>query len=83
MFYIRGMSEKQLIQQLKTLPAEARQEAADFIDYLHKKYFRKEEKHNSKKSILESAFRGIWKDREDMQDSTEWTRNIRKSRFAN
>lgn len=76
------MSEKQLIQQLKTLPAEALQEATDFIDYLHKKYMHKEEVHGTKNSILESSFQGIWKNRKDMQDSTEWTRNIRKSRYA-
>jgi len=78
------MSEKELIKQLKRLPSEAQQEAADFVDFLYKKYIGQGKKRSeSKKSILESSFRGIWKNREDMQDSTQWVRNIRKSRWAN
>ena len=78
------MSEKELIKQLKRLPSEAQQEAADFVDFLYKKYMEQGKKRaESKKSILESSFRGIWKNREDMQDSTQWVRNIRKSRWAN
>lgn len=77
------MSEKELIKQLKKLPSEAQQEAADFVEFLYKKYMQQaEEPSTSNKSILESSFRGMWKDREDMQDSTEWVRNIRKSRWA-
>lgn len=78
------MSEKELIQKLKELPSEARQEAADFVEFLSKKYLDKSADSDSskKKSILESSFRGMWKDREDMQDSTKWVRELRKSRWA-
>lgn len=80
------MSEKELIKQLKKLPSEAQQEAADFVEFLSKKYLQQSEEtdssKNKKKSILESSFRGMWKDREDMQDSTKWVRELRKSRFS-
>lgn len=78
------MSEKELIKQLKKLPSEAQQEAADFVEFLSKKYLQQSEELDSskKKSILESSFRGMWKDREDMQDSTKWVRELRKSRFS-
>jgi hypothetical protein len=78
------MSEKELIKRIKKLPSEAQQEAADFVDYLSKKYIQQpEDSISSKKnSILESSFRGIWKDREDMQDSTKWVRELRKSRWG-
>ncbi len=78
------MSEKELIQQIRKLPAEARQEAADFVEFLSQKYIQKPAVTDSedKKSIVESSFRGIWKDREDMKDSTEWVREIRKSRWS-
>lgn len=78
------MSEKELIKQLKKLPSEAQQEAADFVEFLSKKYLLHSEETDSskKKSILESSFRGMWKDREDMQDSTKWVRELRKSRFS-
>lgn len=78
------MSEKELIKQFKKLPSEAQKEATDFVEYLSKKYLQQTEKTDSskKKSILESPFRGMWKDREDMQDSTKWVRELRKSRFS-
>jgi len=78
------MSEKELIKQFKKLPPEARQEAADFVEFLSKKYLQPSDKSDSSKknSILESSFRGMWKDREDMQDSTKWVRELRKSRWA-
>lgn len=75
------MIKEKLIKQIQQLPSEAQQEAADFVDYLSKKYLQKEPP-TSKKSILDSPFRGTWKDREDMKDSTQWVRNIRKSRFS-
>ncbi|MEX0610039.1 MAG: DUF2281 domain-containing protein [Balneolaceae bacterium] len=78
------MSEKELIKQLKKLPSEAQQEAADFVEFLSKKYLQQSDETDpsKKKSILESSFRGMWKDREDMQDSTKWVRELRKSRFS-
>lgn len=78
------MSEKELIKKIKKLPSEARQEAADFVDFLYEKYIQQPEKNNSSKkdSILENSFRGMWKDREDLQDSTKWVRELRKSRWA-
>lgn len=79
------MSEKELIKQIRKLPSEAQQEAADFVEFLTKKYIRKSEETDStrKKSILENSFRGVWKDRDDLQDSTKWVRELRKSRWAN
>lgn len=79
------MSEKELIKQIRKLPIEAQQEAADFVEFLSKKYLQDSNKTDSKgrKSILENSFRGIWKDREDLQDSTKWVRELRKSRWNN
>jgi len=78
------MSEKKLTKQLKKLPSGAQEEAADFVEFLSKKYLQQSEETDSskKKSILESSFRGMWKDREDMQDSTKWVRELRKGRFS-
>jgi len=75
------MVKKELIKQIEKLPPEAQREAADFVDFLSQKYLQKDNS-SSKKSILDSPFRGMWKNREDMKDSTKWVRNIRKSRFA-
>ncbi|MEX0646463.1 MAG: DUF2281 domain-containing protein [Balneolaceae bacterium] len=78
------MSEKELIKRIRKLPSEAQQEAADFVEFLTQKYIQQpvDSSSSKKKSILESSFRGILKDREDMQDSTKWVRELRKSRWA-
>lgn len=78
------MSDKELIEQIRKLPVEARQEAIDFVEFLSQKYLLRTEKPNKigEKSVLNSSFRGIWKDREDLQDSTKWVREQRRSRWA-
>ena len=78
------MSEKELIKRIKKLPSEAQKEAADFVEFLSQKYIQqpKDSSSSQENSILESPFRGMWKDREDMQDSTKWVRELRKSRWA-
>jgi len=78
------MSEKELIKRIKKLPSEAQKEAADFVEFLSQKYIQQpvDSSSSKKKSILESSFRGMWKDREEMQDSTKWVRELRKSRWA-
>lgn len=78
------MSEKELIKQIEKLPSETQQEAADFVEFLTKKYFQQpiDSSSSEKRSILESSFRGMWKDRDDRQDSTKWVRELRKSRWA-
>lgn len=78
------MSEKELIKQIRKLPTEAQQEAADFVEFLSKKYLRKPEVTHStkKKSIAENSFRGVWRNRDDLQESTKWVRELRKSHWA-
>lgn len=54
------------------------------LDYLSQKYIQQPVDSNSSKnkSILDSSFFGMWKDREEMQDSSSWVRKVRKSRWA-
>lgn len=76
------MSEKELLKQIQELPSVAQQEAADFVEFLYDRYVgRNKVEKKTRKPISESSFRGIWKDREDMKDSEQWVRNIRKSRW--
>lgn len=77
------MSESTVSKKINELPPEAKQQAQDFVNFLYDRYVKDEAKKSSKKSILESSFFGMWKDREDMQDSTAWVRKIRKSQWSN
>ena len=77
------MSESTVLKKIKKLPPEAKQQAQDFVDFLYDRYAKGETKKSEKKSILESSFFGKWKDREDMQDSTDWVRKVRESQWPN
>jgi mRNA-degrading endonuclease RelE of RelBE toxin-antitoxin system len=77
------MSESTVSNKIKKLPPEAKQQAQDFVDFLYERYVKEEPKKSDKKSIIESSFFGMWKDREDMRDSTAWVRKIRKSQWSN
>lgn len=77
------MSESTVSKKISKLPPEAKQQVQDFVDFLYERYVKDEAKKSGDKSILESSFYGMWKDREDMQDSTAWVRKVRKSQWSN
>ncbi len=77
------MSESTVSNKFNKLPPEAKQQARDFVDFLYERYVKDETKKSTKKSILESSFFGMWKAREDIQDSTAWVKKIRKSQWPN
>ncbi len=77
------MSELTVSKKIKQLPPEAKRQAQDFIDFLYQRYTLKEKPMTSKTSKLsENPFFGIWKDRQEMKDSTEWVKNVRKSQWS-
>lgn len=65
------------------LPPEAQQQVADFIAFLRTRY---QEIHSAKKSnqvnLADDPFIGLWRDREDMQDSSAWVRSIREREWV-
>ena len=71
--------DKELInKKFQSLPFEAQKQVIDFIDFLYDKYNPKSDKMINKKSIFENKeFIGIWKDRKDLEDSSNWIRKLR------
>lgn len=65
------------------LPLEAQRQAADFIAFLRQRYQKSKPGRKAKKTELsQEPFVGIWQDRPDMQDSTEWVRNLREQEWT-
>ena len=52
---------------------------ADFVIFIYKKFIEQPDNFPTpkKKTILDSLFRGMWKDRNDVRDCTGWVRKIR------
>lgn len=76
------MSDLSVSNKINKLPPEAKKQARDFVDYLYERYVEDEDSKSTEDSISESPFFGMWKYREDMQDSTAWVRKVRKSQWS-
>jgi hypothetical protein len=76
------MSDLSVSNKINKLPPEAKKQAQDFVDYLYERYVKDEDGKSAEDSISESPFFGMWKNREDMQDSTAWVRKVRKSQWS-
>lgn len=78
------MSESTVSNKIKQLPPEAQKQASDFVDELYQQYVKGEtSKEPEAGNASESSYFGILKDREEMKDSTEWVRKVRKSQWTN
>jgi hypothetical protein len=76
------MTYEELIRELASLPPEGQQEAADFIASLRDHYTSSVPKEGSERNLLDLEFVGMWRDREDMRDSTAWVRQLREHEWV-
>ena len=76
------METEKIINEISNLPPEAQRQVKDFVDFLRVRYKKQRKKsQNQTPGITNEAFFGIWKDREEMKDSGEWLRTIRKTEW--
>jgi len=76
------MNTTELIRDFSSLPPEAQREVFDFVAFLKSRYPITPAQPSKKPGILaEEPFIGMWKDREDMQDSTDWVRDQRRKEW--
>lgn len=74
------MAQYTILDQFNTLPPTAQRQVVDFIAFLQTRYRSVTEgSAEQKSSLADEEFVGMWRDREDMQDSTNW---VRKNRAA-
>ena len=78
-----GLDQDTLWREFSSLSVDEKVEVVDFIAFLQSKHKRiRSHKAKKKDSILDEPFLGMWKDRQDMADSTAWVRAIRKSEWT-
>jgi Protein of unknown function (DUF2281) len=76
------MTNEEIISEFSSLPSEARREVVDFISFLRLRY----SKNNKTKTVAkfsDEKFIGMWKDCEDVQDSTDFVRELRNKEWKN
>ena len=76
------MNQNSVLQDFQSLPPEAQRQVADFIAFLQARYKPTTARRKAKPNLSDEAFIGMWRDRIDMQDSTEWVRNVRKREWG-
>lgn len=72
---------------LSGLPEQARQEVADFYQFLKKKYRGRsttsgKQKVASAQALSQVGFVGMWKDRVEMSDAADWVREQRETAWS-
>lgn len=77
------MDQGKVWREFTTLPPEAQQQVADFIAFLLTRYeqFRSGQNTNQT-NLTDEPFIGMWRDREDMQDSNAWVRSTREREWV-
>jgi hypothetical protein len=77
------MTDDELARELAALPAELKRQALDFIAFLRQRYGRAGRVAEGETSDLAaSGFIGMWREREEMRDSSEWVREGRVREWA-
>ncbi|HEV7475251.1 MAG TPA: hypothetical protein VGN90_14455, partial [Pyrinomonadaceae bacterium] len=66
------MCYEEIPRELSSLPPEDQKEAADFIASLHERYSRSVPAERASCNLEALSFVGMWRDREEMRDSTAW-----------
>jgi hypothetical protein len=76
------MEANNIIDKISTLPPEAQRQVKDFVDFLRIRYGKPvKDASRQIQDLKNEAFIGIWKDREDMNDSGKWVRTKRKAEW--
>jgi len=73
------MSSSIIVEKLRKLPPDEQEKVKDFIEFISIKHAMKTHSKSVTNILNESSFFGIWKDRSEMNDSTDWVKNLRKS----
>jgi hypothetical protein len=77
------MNQKAIWEGFSTLPPEAQQQVVDFIAFLQTRYAAPRPRKPLKPVPLKQEdFIGMWRGREDLQDSTAWMRKARAAEWG-
>ena len=75
------MTNEEILREINALPLEAQRQITDFIAFLRQRY-QSSQMPESTSDLKSEEFVGMWRDREDMSDSTAWVRNIREKHWG-
>jgi len=72
------MEAANIVRDIASLPPEAQKQVIDFVAFLKTRYPATQPVGKTRRSKLaDEPFIGMWRDREDMRDSSAWVRSLR------
>ena len=77
-----NMTQQELFKAFESLPAEAQRQALNFIAFLQQTSPPAIKPQKTEIDWKNDPFIGMWQDRQDMDDSTTWVRNIRENEWS-
>jgi hypothetical protein len=77
------MKEERVWREYIALPPELQKQVAEFITFLRTRYASQRVSKTAKRTKLANEpFIGMWRDREDLMDSSAWVRSIRQREWT-
>ena len=76
------MRQNNLQSIFNALPPEAQKQVLDFISFLEARYKPVSSRKVRRARLRNEPFIGMWSRRQDMQDSSGWVRNTRRSEWT-
>ena len=77
------MTPQKLFDEYVTLPVEAQRQVVDFIAFLQQRYAANQLTQKARQTELKKQpFIGMWRNRQDLSDSSSWVRKTRKSEWG-
>lgn len=74
------MTNEELLREFVALPPEGRRVVTDLIAFLRQRYDAPPT--TPATDLSTESFIGLWRDREEMQDSSAWVRNVRETEWG-
>jgi hypothetical protein len=71
-----------LTKDIEALPVDGQRQVIDFVNFIKTKYGNKSRIRPKSLELSKDPFIGMWQDRDDIPDSTEWVRTIRKTQWS-
>jgi hypothetical protein len=76
------MTHEEILQQITSLPPEGQRQVIDFIAFVHQRYSQSQLSEHKTSNLFVESFIGIWQDRNDLKDSSEWVRRMREAEWT-
>lgn len=77
------MTNEEILREISSLPPEGQRLIEGFLASLRQLYLHSPSAPQPATDIRSENFIGMWRDRDDMNDSSQWVRKLRETEWGN